>query len=94
MDFHFRNRRDREYSVLKAIENGGTTLFDLVSTIYKEVDRGLWFVAASNVKLHVEHLAQQHKLPEVMPMVIHCSFVLSLQVIICIKREYFIYLYI
>ncbi|XP_021842418.2 uncharacterized protein [Spinacia oleracea] len=65
---YLKNRRDRESSILKTIENGGTTLFDLVSTIYKEVDRGLWFVAASNVKLHVEHLAQQHKLPEAMSL--------------------------
>lgn len=61
---YLKNRRDRESSVLKAIENGGTTLFDLVSTIYNDVDRSLWFVAASNVRLHVEHLAQQQKLPE------------------------------
>ncbi|XP_010681646.1 uncharacterized protein LOC104896578 isoform X2 [Beta vulgaris subsp. vulgaris] len=61
---YLKNRRDRESSILKAIENGGTTLFDLVSAIYKEVDRGLWFVAASNVRLHVEHLAEMHKLPE------------------------------
>lgn len=65
LESDFRNRRDRESSILKAIENGGTTLFDLVSAIYKEVDRGLWFVAASNVRLHVEHLAEMHKLPEV-----------------------------
>lgn len=61
---YLKNRRDRESSILKAIENGGTTLFDLVSAIYKEVDCGLWFVAASNVRLHVEHLAEMHKLPE------------------------------
>ncbi|KAL9229242.1 hypothetical protein vseg_004728 [Gypsophila vaccaria] len=61
---YLKNRRDREASVLMAIENGGTTLFDLVSAVYKNVDRRLWISAASNVRLHVEHLAQQHKLPE------------------------------
>ncbi|XP_057542701.1 uncharacterized protein LOC130821090 isoform X2 [Amaranthus tricolor] len=61
---YLKNRRDRESSVLKAIENGATTLFEIVSTIYKDVDRRLWLAASSNVRLHVEHLAQQHKLPE------------------------------
>ncbi|XP_074295617.1 uncharacterized protein LOC141623398 isoform X2 [Silene latifolia] len=61
---YLKNRKDRESSVLKVIENGGTTLFDIVSTIYKDVDRRLWIPAASNVRLHVEHLAQQQKLPE------------------------------
>ncbi|KAK9705199.1 hypothetical protein RND81_07G040300 [Saponaria officinalis] len=61
---YLKNRRDRESSVLKAIENGGTTLFDIVSTVYEKVDRRLWIPASFNVRLHVEHLAQQHKLPE------------------------------
>uniref|UniRef100_A0A803KUX8 Metallo-beta-lactamase domain-containing protein n=1 Tax=Chenopodium quinoa TaxID=63459 RepID=A0A803KUX8_CHEQI len=65
---YLKNRRDRESSILSAIENGSTTLFGIVSTIYKDVDRVLWFVAASNVRLHVEHLAQQHKLPEGMSL--------------------------
>lgn len=61
---YLKNRRDRESSVLKAIQSGRTTLFDLVAAIYKDVDRSLWFPASSNVRLHVDHLAQQHKLPE------------------------------
>ncbi|XP_057542706.1 uncharacterized protein LOC130821090 isoform X5 [Amaranthus tricolor] len=65
---YLKNRRDRESSVLKAIENGATTLFEIVSTIYKDVDRRLWLAASSNVRLHVEHLAQQHKLPEGMSL--------------------------
>jgi len=65
INVNFRNRRDRESSILKAIEEGRTTLFDIVATVYMNVDRGLWFAAASNVKLHVEHLAQQNRLPKV-----------------------------
>lgn len=61
---YLKNRRDRESSVLNAIEGGKTTLFDIVATVYKNVDRGLWFAAASNVRLHVEHLAQQNRLPK------------------------------
>lgn len=60
-----RNRRNRETSILKAIENGGKTLFDIVSEVYCEVDRSFWIPAASNVRLHVDHLAQENKLTEV-----------------------------
>lgn len=61
---YLKNRKDRESSVLKAIEDGKTTLFDIVATIYKDVDPGLWFAASSNVRLHVEHLVQQNRLPK------------------------------
>ena len=61
----FRNRRSREASVLKAIENGAETLFDIVAFVYSEVDRRLWIPAASNVRLHVDHLALEDRLPEV-----------------------------
>ncbi|KAM1081968.1 hypothetical protein ACFX13_021033 [Malus domestica] len=61
---YLKNRRARESSVLKAIENGAETLFDIVATVYSEVDRRFWIPAASNVRLHVDHLAQQDKLPK------------------------------
>lgn len=50
---------------MKAIENGAETLFDIVADVYSEVDRRVWINAASNVRLHVDHLAQQDKLPKV-----------------------------
>lgn len=62
----FRNRRSRETSIVKAIENGAQTLYDIVANVYSEVDRRLWIPAASNVRLHVDHLAQQAKLPKVL----------------------------
>lgn len=52
---------------MKAIENGAQTLFDIVAYVYSEVDRRFWIPAASNVRLHVDHLAQQDKLPKVIP---------------------------
>ncbi|XP_062145545.1 uncharacterized protein LOC133852913 isoform X1 [Alnus glutinosa] len=61
---YLKNRRSRETSVLKAIENGAETLFDIVADVYSEVDRRLWIPAASNVRLHVDHLAQQDRLPK------------------------------
>lgn len=63
--FIFRNRRSRETAILKAIENGAETLFDIVANVYAEVDCRFWKLAASNVRLHVDHLAQQDKLPKV-----------------------------
>ncbi|KAL7001113.1 hypothetical protein U1Q18_002266 [Sarracenia purpurea var. burkii] len=61
---YLKNRRSRESTILKAIENGARTLFDIVAYTYAEVDRGLWIPASSNVRLHVDHLAQQDKLPK------------------------------
>lgn len=61
-----RNRRHREDLILRAIENGAQTLFDITSKAYADVDKKLWIPAASNVKLHVEHLLGLNKLPKVM----------------------------
>lgn len=62
----FRNRRSREANILKAIEGGAKTLFDIVEYVYSDVDRGVWVAASANVRLHMDHLAQEHKLPKVM----------------------------
>ncbi|OVA04963.1 Beta-lactamase-like [Macleaya cordata] len=61
---YIKNRRNRESSILKAIEGGAETLFDIVSKIYSDVDPSFWIPASSNVRIHVEHLAQQDKLPK------------------------------
>ncbi|KAJ0096025.1 hypothetical protein Patl1_15042 [Pistacia atlantica] len=61
---YLKNRRSREASILKAIESGAETLYDIVSKVYAEVDRSFWIAAGSNVRLHVDHLAQQNKLPK------------------------------
>jgi len=61
---YLKNRRSRESTILKAIENGAKTLFDIVAYTYANVDRGVWIAAASNVRLHVDHLAKQDKLPK------------------------------
>ncbi|XP_073223643.1 uncharacterized protein [Cicer arietinum] len=61
---YLKNRRNREANILKAIEGGAKTLFDIVAYVYSDVDRRVWFFASSNVRLHVDCLAQQHKLPK------------------------------
>ncbi|XP_057765796.1 uncharacterized protein LOC130986411 isoform X2 [Salvia miltiorrhiza] len=61
---YLKNRRQRESTILKAIEDGAKTLFDIVKHTYADVDRSLWIHAASNVRLHVDHLALQNKLPQ------------------------------
>ncbi|GJR23866.1 metallo-hydrolase/oxidoreductase superfamily protein [Tanacetum coccineum] len=60
---YLKNRRNREDTILKAIEAGSNTLFDIVAYTYADVDRAYWIPAASNVRLHVDHLAHQNKLP-------------------------------
>ncbi|KAF5755539.1 putative metallo-beta-lactamase, winged helix-like DNA-binding domain superfamily [Helianthus annuus] len=61
---YLKNRRNREDTILKAIEAGSNTLFDIVAYTYADVDRSLWVHAASNVRLHVDHLDHQKKLPK------------------------------
>ncbi|KAL6010841.1 hypothetical protein ACLOJK_001283 [Asimina triloba] len=63
--FTCRHRRDRESSILKIIESGGETLFDIVAKVYANVDITLWLPASSNVRLHLDFLAYQDKLPKV-----------------------------
>ncbi|CAI0553178.1 unnamed protein product [Linum tenue] len=63
---YLKNRRSREASILEAIETGSKTLIDIVAKVYSGVDRAFWALAASNVRLHVAHLAEQGKLPEVL----------------------------
>lgn len=74
----FRNRRSREASILKAIEDGAKTLFDIVAYVYSDVDRSVWMFASSNVRLHVDHLAQQHKLPKVITNMLQASNALNI----------------
>lgn len=61
---YLKNRRSREDSILKATEDGAQTLFDIVSIVYSKVDRSFWLAAASNVRLHIDNLAVENKLPE------------------------------
>lgn len=60
-----RHRESREAKVLKAIESGAETGFEIVSRVYSDTDPSLWPAALSNVKLHVEHLAYLRKIPVV-----------------------------
>lgn len=60
-----RNRRSREKSILKATVDGAQTLYDIVAKVYSSVDRKFWWAASSNVRLHIEKLAVENKLPEV-----------------------------
>ncbi|KAF7808862.1 metallo-beta-lactamase superfamily protein [Senna tora] len=61
---YLKNRRSREASILAAIEGGARTLFDIVANVYSDVDRRAWIPASWNVRLHVDYLAQQDKLPK------------------------------
>ncbi|CAA7036390.1 unnamed protein product [Microthlaspi erraticum] len=61
---YLKNRRSREESIRKAAENGAQTLYDIVSNVYSSVDRSFWLAASSNVRLHIDNLAVQNKLPK------------------------------
>lgn len=61
---YLKHRRDRESSIMHAIQNGATTLNDIISIVYSDIDVRLWLHASSNVRIHVEHLAYQEKLPK------------------------------
>ncbi|CAN8313290.1 unnamed protein product [Cochlearia groenlandica] len=61
---YLKNRRNREESIRKAIEDGSHTLFDVVAKVYSSVDRSIWWAASSNVRLHIDNLAVENKLPE------------------------------
>ncbi|KFK44539.1 hypothetical protein AALP_AA1G269900 [Arabis alpina] len=61
---YLKNRRSREESIRKATEDGAQTLFDIVANVYSSVDRSFWWAAASNVRLHMDNLAVENRLPE------------------------------
>ncbi|XP_020088492.1 uncharacterized protein LOC109710380 isoform X1 [Ananas comosus] len=61
---YLKHRRDREASILKVIEDGAETLSDIIGKSYGDIDIKLWIPASSNVRLHVDHLAYQQKLPK------------------------------
>lgn len=51
--------------ILKAIEEGLETLFNIVAYTYSDVECNHWVIIASNVRLHVEHLDHRKKVPKV-----------------------------
>ncbi|XP_031386607.1 endoribonuclease LACTB2-like isoform X2 [Punica granatum] len=61
---YLKNRRSREKSILRAIERGAETLFEIVVKAYSRIDHSYWIPASWNVKLHVDHLALLDKLPK------------------------------
>ncbi|KAH7658448.1 Metallo-hydrolase/oxidoreductase protein [Dioscorea alata] len=61
---YLKHRRDRELSILKAIESGAYTMSDIIAKSYPDLDPKLWIPASWNVRLHVDHLALQGKLPK------------------------------
>jgi len=65
---YIKHRKEREAKVLKAIESGAETLYEVLSKAYIDVLPFMWMGASSNVRLHVEHLAYQKKLPADFPM--------------------------
>ncbi|XP_002991474.2 uncharacterized protein LOC9639588 [Selaginella moellendorffii] len=61
---YIKHRQTREATILKAIEAGATSAFAIVSSAYKQTNILLWPAALINVKVHVDHLQRQQKLPQ------------------------------
>ncbi|KAL3695802.1 hypothetical protein R1sor_009878 [Riccia sorocarpa] len=61
---YIKHREQRELKILKAIQNGARTAYQIVSTAYADTPVTLWFAALENVTLHVEHLDANDNLPE------------------------------
>ncbi|CAM6127729.1 unnamed protein product [Calypogeia fissa] len=60
---YIKHREGRELKILKVIEAGARSAFEIVSSAYADTPANLWPWALANVKLHVEHLKLNGKLP-------------------------------
>ncbi|CAM5999517.1 unnamed protein product [Sphagnum balticum] len=60
---YIKHWEEREAKVLKAIEEGAKTAYEVVAQAYNDTPGAFWPAALMNVKLHIEHLDYIHKLP-------------------------------
>ncbi|KAG6550914.1 hypothetical protein Mapa_007529 [Marchantia paleacea] len=61
---YIKHREAREAKILKAIQGGARTAYEITSTAYADTPASLWPQALKNVILHVEHLNDNQKLPK------------------------------
>lgn len=61
---YIRHREAREVEILRCINQGARTAFEIVSQAYADSPPFVWMAALSNVKLHVDHLNQLQLLPQ------------------------------
>ena len=59
LDAYIAHRRNRERQILAEIEAGRTKIFDMVETMYADVDKRLHPAAAHSVLAHMIHLVEQ-----------------------------------
>eukprot|EP00850_Spirogloea_muscicola_P023787 SM000388S14667 [mRNA] locus=s388:16679:28084:+ [translate_table: standard] len=57
------HREQREEKILRAIEEGASTAYQVVSAAYSDTPPDLWPYALSNAMLHVRRLSEAQKLP-------------------------------
>eukprot|EP00850_Spirogloea_muscicola_P013793 SM000095S25007 [mRNA] locus=s95:491904:498702:+ [translate_table: standard] len=61
---YLRDRVQREEKILRAIEEGASTAYQVVSAAYSDTPPDLWPYALSNVMLHVRRLSEAQSLPQ------------------------------
>jgi glyoxylase-like metal-dependent hydrolase (beta-lactamase superfamily II) len=62
LDAYIEHRRARERQILKQIEVGRTTIREMVSSMYADVDKRLHPAAAHSVLAHIIHLVEQGRI--------------------------------
>eukprot|EP00250_Pteridium_aquilinum_P000135 c10153_g1_i1 orf=645-2117(-) len=67
---YIRHREAREAKILRCINEGAHTAFEVVSQVYADTPPALWMAALSNVRLHVDHLNELQQLPQVITYVL------------------------
>jgi glyoxylase-like metal-dependent hydrolase (beta-lactamase superfamily II) len=63
LDYYIAHRAQRLAAVLAAVQAGSTTIPDIVSQVYTDVDRALWPFAEWSVRATVAYLAERGELP-------------------------------
>ncbi len=64
LDFYIAQRGYREGQVLAALQNGATTVDELVATIYAAVPRAVWFAAAQSTLATLDKLRAEGRIEQ------------------------------
>lgn len=62
VDAYIEHRRARERQILSQLEAGRTTIHEMVSSMYADVDKRLHPAAAHSVLAHIVHLVEQGRI--------------------------------
>lgn len=63
LDFYISHRKERIAEVRAAVDAGDRTVDEIVSRVYADVDRSVWFAARGSVRAQLDYLSEQGALP-------------------------------